>query len=380
MNVEASYRLNECTLVDPMARSIEPGSLSISGDRICQDDGDARQTVSVGGAFVLPGLIDMHVHLIPSAAEGRHRLGDDVLQRCRKSLRSAVRAGVTTVRDLGGTLDVLLAVRHEQRTGGLTGSRVVIAGPVLTAPGGHGLASGHGVPVSTARDAAALIAALAEVPVDIVKVVTSGARGTHQMPPDVLRAAIAAAHRYGLRVAVHAHLQPDQLRIAAQSGADSIEHGFLLHRMPDALQMMAATGSALCPTLRVIDSIRSESDWHGQRLVPQAWDDALATVRAAQATGVELIAGTDSGVFGVQPVDVWREVDLLAEQCGSRWAGLRAATCAAGGALGRSDLGRLTPGAVADLVLLNANPVDRIVGPDDVIAVVQAGRPIFGDL
>ncbi len=374
-----NYRLRDCMMVDPVTRTIVHGSLTVSGDRIGDDDEPIQRTIPLDGAFVLPGLIDMHVHIVPSTTEGRDRL-NDILQSCRESLRSALRSGVTTVRDLGGTLDVLLPIRREQRVGGFEGSRLFIAGPVLTVPGGHGMASGHGVPVSTVRDAEAVIAALAEVPVDLIKLVTSGARGTHQMPPEMLRAAIAAARRHGMPVAVHAHLQPEQLHIATQSGANSIEHGFLLHRLPGALETMAAEGLYLCPTLRVIEAIRAEPNWHGQRLVPRAWDDALTTVRAAYAAGVELIAGTDSGVFGVQPIDVWREVQLIAEQCGSRWPGLRAATSVAAAALGRPDLGHLSAGSVADLVVLRADPVVQVVGPEDVIAVVQAGRPVVGIL
>lgn len=160
----------------------------------------------------------------------------------------------------------------------------------------------------------------------------------------------------------------------------SIEHGFLLHSEPHLLQTMAETGMNLCPTLRVIESIRAHPRRYGQRLIPEAWHDARRTVELAQAEGVSLLAGTDSGVFGVRPSDVWREVTLIADACGSRWSGLQAATCNAGRALGRGDIGHLGAGALADVCLVRRDPVTAAVDAGDVVAVIQAGRLVAGAL
>ncbi|MGH3328111.1 MAG: amidohydrolase family protein [Streptomycetales bacterium] len=277
---------------------------------------------------------------------------------------------------MGGDLLTLLALRREQPAGG----RLFLRGPALTAPGGHGMHSGHGFPVATPADAAAAVLALAAVGANHVKVVTSGARGEVQLDPAVLRAAVAAARMRGLPVAAHAHFQPEQLTAAVDAEVTSIEHGFLLHEVPGLLAQMARDGLFLCPTMRVVESIRAEPGWFGQRLIPQAWPDVQRSVRVAPAAGVALLAGTDSGVYSVTPADVWREVTLLANECGSRWEGLRAATCTAARALGRPDLGSVAPGATADVVFVRRDPVTEAIDAHDVVAVLQAGRVVAGSL
>lgn len=212
----------------------------------------------------------------------------------------------------------------------------------------------------------------------MIKVVTSGARGDVQMQAEILRAAVATARKHNLPVAAHAHFQEVQLAAVVRAGVTSIEHGFLLHRRARLLEGMAQDGISLCPTMRVVESIRERPDWYGQRLIPEAWPDVLRTVRAAHAAGVELVAGTDCGVYGVAWDDVWREVTLIGEACGSRWTGLRAATSAAARWLGRDDLGQLRPGSVADAVFLARSPVTSHVDRADVVAVLQAGRLVSG--
>lgn len=373
------YTLCGATVVEPSTREATSRTLSVVDGRIAspsQAGYPGLPEFRFDGMFVLPGLVDMHVHLVPSLGAGR-AVDDEILCGCRSTLADAVRAGVTSIRDVGGDLVALLTLRGDQAAGRFVGSRVFLAGPALCAPGGHGMHSGHGIAVNSGADAAAVVRALAGAGVDHVKLVTSGARGTIQMPADVLRAGVAEARALNLPVAVHAHFQENQLSASIDAGVRSIEHGFLLHRRPDLLDRMAASGTFLCPTLRVVESIHSNPAY-GQRIISAAWPDAGRTVAAAAAAGVSLLAGTDSGVYGVRPDHLWREITLLAQHCGSRWEALRAATYLAGKALNRDDLGHLGTGAVADLVLLRRDPVRHDVGVRDVVAVVQNGRLVSG--
>jgi imidazolonepropionase-like amidohydrolase len=378
-SLPAHYRLTGATIVDPVTLRATTGPVSVENDRIVSDCTAEFTEVNVGNLFVLPGLIDMHVHLVPSLVGGR-ALTDEILTGCRSTLADALHSGVTTVRDVGGDLAVLLALRVGQVSGAFCGSKVVLGGPALCAPAGHGMHGGHGIAAANAKDAVSIVQALAGAGVDHIKLVTSGARGAVQLRPDVLVAAVAAARESNLPVAVHAHFQAKQLAASVNAGVTSIEHGFLLHRTPHLLDRMAASGMFLCPTLRVIEAIREDPLWYGQSLIPGAWPDALNTVTAARAAGVQLLAGTDSGVFGVHPGELWREISLLGQLCGSRWVGLRAATCTAGLAIGRNDLGTLSSGAVADFVLLRRDPVVDDVDNDDVVAVIQNGRLATGTL
>jgi imidazolonepropionase-like amidohydrolase len=375
----ARYRLIGATVVDPVCLRARTSSINVENDRIVRNCTAEFTEVNAGNLFVLPGLINMHVHLVPSLNDGR-ALTDEILTGCRSTLADALRSGVTTVRDVGGDLAVLLALRIGQISGAFCGSRVVLGGPALCAPAGHGMHGGHGIAAANAKNVVTIVQALAGAGVDHIKLVTSGARGAVQLQPDVLVAAVAAARESNLPVAVHAHFQAKQLATSVNAQVTSIEHGFLLHRTPHLLDRMAATGIFLCPTLRVIEAIREDPFWYGQNLIPGAWPDALNTVTAAHAAGVQLLAGTDSGVFGVHPGELWREISLLGQLCGSRWAGLQAATCTAGIAMGRNDLGNFHSGAVADFVLLRRDPVVDDVDDDDVVAVIQNGRLVAGTL
>lgn len=232
--------------------------------------------------------------------------------------------------------------------------------------------------ISPAR-AKAVVHSLASAGIDHVKVVTSGARERNPLPPEVLEAIISAARNHDLPVAAHAHFQLDQLCRCIDLRVDSIEQGFLLHEVKGGLDDMAINGVALCPTLRVIESIRSADDWYGQRVIPGVWWDALESTRGAANAGMYLLAGTDSGVFEVSPLDVWREIDLISAASSSRWTELQSATSTAARYLRHADLGTLQKGATADLVLVNANPLEADVGPNDIRAVLQASRFVAGD-
>lgn len=370
------YELHHATVIDPAARSISTTTLSITNGTFGRGSGmDVMRTADLSNLYVLPGLIDMHMHLVPSLVGGRE-LTAGVLGACQRALRRALDGGVTTIRDLGGPLAELLTLRQ------LAGEapRLFIAGPVLTAPGGHGMHSGHGLAVSSASEARESVTALAQAGVDHIKIVTSGASGNVQLTSEAFAGAVEAAKAAGLPVAVHAHFQPEWLDRAADACVTSIEHGFMLHAQASTLERMARNEVALCPTLRVIESIREAPDWRGQVLIPGAWDDAQKTVHRAHLLGIQLIAGTDYGVFGVREADVWREISLVSRAAGSRWAGLQAATCRAARVLGRPDLGTLAEGACADYVVLRRNPVQDEVDQADVVAVAVAGNVLAGAL
>jgi len=369
------------TVVEPATETSERRDLIVHGGRLCRGPagGPDDAGVDATGLYALPGLIDAHVHLSPFPVRGTPVAGP-VVGDAVASLRTAAAAGVTAVRDLGADLTTALAARAIAADEDFPGSRALVAGPMLSVPSGHGTASYHGVALGNAREAAAMTRVLCDAGVDQVKVATSGASGRTQMPRDVMEAIFEVAHERGKPVAVHAHLQPEQIAAAVELGARSIEHGFLLHSMPDTLTLMASRGTFLCPTLRVVQAVREHATSYGQRIIPAAWEDALATVRAAASAGVRIVAGTDGGAFGVTSHDVWAEMALIAEQTGSRWDGLRAATCEAAAAVGRSELGSLCDEALADIVLLRRDPLEGDTTASDVVAVLRAGRLVCGRL
>lgn len=353
------------TVVDPATRTVTLRDLHVRDGRFAASTAAAAPAAaSARGLYVLPGLVDMHAHVVPTLVGGRH-ISDAVLEPTRQKLRQGLRAGVTTFRDLGGPLAELLALRSSLEGG----PRLLVAGPVLTAPGGHGMHSGHGIATASPDDAKVIVSTMHAAGVDHVKVVTSGARGQNPLGVDTFDSIVEAASELGLPVAVHTHFQLDWLRRSADAGVRTIEHGFMLHRDPRIIDLMVQNGVALCPTLRVVESIREEPGWYGQELIPAAWPDALASVDHAARSGVRLVAGTDYGVYGVGISDVWREIDLIAKAVGSRWIGLQAATSAAAEVLGRPDLGSFADGASADFVVVDADPLRTALTADNVVAV-----------
>jgi len=363
--MSTTYDLVGGVVVDPATCTATARDLHVRDGRFASRAGQAALTAtSARGLYILPGLVEMHAHVVPTLVGGRH-ISDAVLEPTREKLRQGLRAGVTTFRDLGGPLAELLALRSSLEGG----PRLLVAGPVLTAPGGHGMHSGHGIATASPDDARAIVSTLHTAGVDHLKIVTSGARGQNQLGVDTFDSIVEAAEEFGLAVAVHAHFQLDWLRRSADAGVRSIEHGFLLHQDPRIIDVMVQNGVALCPTLRVVEAIREDPGWYGQELIPGAWPDALASVAHAARSGARLVAGTDYGVYGVGISDVWREIDLIAKAAGSRWMGLQAATSAAADVLGRPDLGSFADGASADFVVVDADPLTTALTADNVVAV-----------
>jgi imidazolonepropionase-like amidohydrolase len=180
-----------------------------------------------------------------------------------------------------------------------------------------------------------------------------------------------AAHAEGLEGA----------RIAIEEGVDTIEHGLSLHREPALLDRMAANGQVLVPTLSTFHDLAERfADQWLPRLVDQArrqLDEAYLTLQAAHSAGVTLAMGFDSGPPGSEPLECIR----MSEGGLGPAAALRAATAGGATALGLDDIGRLAPGAAADLIVIDGNPLADpriLIRPSRVHLVIRNGVPVGG--
>ncbi len=346
------------------------------------------ELVDLPGATLLPGLVDTHVHLAFDA--GRDPVGalagrdpDALLDAMAAAAAAQLRAGVTTVRDLGDRDFAALALRSSGR-GPLP--TIVAAGPPITSPGGHchflgGAASG----TAGVRDA---VRAHAERGVDVIKVMASGGLMTPgtdaaggQFSPAELRAVVTEAHRHGLPVTAHAHAL-DAVADAVAAGVDGVEHCSFLTadgvRVPDGLvdelvRRRVAVGSTLglapCG-------------------VPHAPPPQLAAVlpdlRAAHArlvaAGAVVVVGTDAGIAPPKPHGVLPHgiAELAALGAGPLGA-LRAATSVAAQVCGVGDRkGRVAPGYDADLLAVVGDPVADLGALLTPVAVLRAGELVAG--
>jgi imidazolonepropionase-like amidohydrolase len=376
--------------------------ITIEGDRIASI-GDINGTPpddarDLGGATVIPGLIDAHAHMLsdtsrspgfgpPPLLHGEAArpaaLGHYVLAAAADLI---LRSGFTTVRDVGSYDDEASVLKLAVELGIVPGPRILTCGRILsaTSPGGELFGSMY----READGPWGMRTAVREQirrGADYIKFMATGARSVvredpepAQMTLEEMRAVIEEAHRMGRRVAAHAEgLEGTQL--ALEAGVDTIEHGLALHREPRLLDGMADRGVVLVPTLSTFfDLAERFADDFAPALVEQAKrqsDEATLTVDAARRAGVTLALGYDSGPPGTSANELVR---LIHAGLGPIEA-LRAATLGGAAALGRSDLGRIEVGAIADLVVVGGR-VDEdpalLTAQDAIRIVVKAGAVV----
>lgn len=341
------------------------------------------------GATLLPGLIDTHVHLCgdssPRALDQLDELSPDRLQAVIAAAEGQhLRAGVTTVRDLG---DHRWAVVERSRTGGY-GPTVVASGPPLTMPGGHCASMGG---VATGPDA--LRTAVRERAVrgaGVVKIMASG--GVLTSDTDVLacqfsledmRTVVDEAHANGMPVTAHAHGLPAVER-AVESGVDGIEHCSCLTRdgarlPPPLAERLVDAGILVCPTLGRVAGVDPPPAVQARlAAIGLSYEDHLVHVADMQKAGVPFLAGTDAGIgptkrHGLVPMAV---ADLVA--CGaSVTEALASATGLAARAIGVQErTGRLAVGLAADLLLVDGDPRDDVTALRRPRTVVSRGREV----
>ncbi len=386
-------------LVDPATRSVTRGGILIDGDRIV-DVGLSVERAALGeipcidatGRFVLPGLIDAHLHL---AFDGGPRpieryLDDGVdggfATRLADAALTALLAGSTTIRDLGGPNAELFDLRDRIEHGDVRGPRLLAAGLVLTPPAGHC----HFIARQT--DGPGLAAAVdvqAASGADCIKVmVTGGVHTPGSSSGDVsyelaeLGAAVAVAHRAGRRITGHA-TNATGIERAALAGFDSIQHGTLLdHRLAG---LLAERGTTLVPTLGTHAAMTEHQD--DPRIPPyvaaKAGDGTAAKTRAFRAAvdcGVTIAAGTDGGVTFVGHGSLGRELALFREAGLGAWETLAAATSVAADEVGRGDqIGRLAAAFAADLLVLDRNPIIDVHALDEPAAVIARGAVVTAE-
>jgi imidazolonepropionase-like amidohydrolase len=382
------------------------GTVVIDGDRVKDVVfGEAHvgsgTVVDVTGKTVLPGLVDLHVHLMADASP----LGgadDNGAGHLEDHLKAMLRAGVTSYLDLGSSAHVIFEYRRRIQAGEMLGPRLFAVGPLLTPTGGHPCYAG-GPPgdfcifVDAPADAAQALSQLAPQKPDFVKIVIEGGatKPLPRMTEPSMAAIEKAAEKVGIPVIAHV-AAPADVADALTAGVTHFAHLPMEHRItPDLAQRMAAEKAVVVPTVAVVDGFYRVS--HGTltelqdpklrddvpaeviaalrdpkqlaymtstkyQALTAAWrSDTMANLKACWDAGVTIAAGTDAGNPGTfHGLALARELALYVEAGIPVLDALATATRTAADVLGRPDLGRLEPGALADVVVVDGDATTDI--------------------
>lgn len=360
-------------------------------------DGPGK-VINLRSKFVLPGLIDSHVHLChengPNDRINRVALtsADWTVQGARFA-NITLRAGFTTVANLGDDNDAIFALRDGIERGDVPGPRIIAAGHVLSPHGGDGDIHGYRPDVAAtirrsnlctgADDCSRLVRNQIQRGADIIKIVATGsvladvAQGVGLQFTDAeLQAIVTTAHGLGRRVTAHAH-STEGINAALHAGVDSIEHGTFLDA--ESIKLFKANDAYLVPTLLAGATVTAwANDPNGFLSAPakaKALDvgpKMLDMGRRARAGGVKIAFGTDASVakHGTNA----REFSLLVQAGLTPLEAIRAATVASADHLGLSkDIGSLAPGKAADIVAVNGDPLKAVSELERVRFVMKAG-------
>jgi imidazolonepropionase-like amidohydrolase len=368
------------------------GSVPVKADLIIEDERIAAigresefgsrvanaAVVDLTGKFIVPGYVNAHDHLTTKRVRGTRAeramiTRDEVLLRALRNAFVNLREGVTTLRDAGSSDGLALKIRDQIGAGNFVGPRIVAVAEGITDVAGyaHAFFREVGSPLEARKAAAEMIKQGA----DWIKCMASIEWELGQNEPmsalnlncETMRAAFDIAHHHGKRCMAHA-LADDAIRAAVEAGADTIEHGIYLSE-PTA-EIMAKKGVFLVPTL---SGYREHSnDWgrgngtmiHGRLLAPHQ----IPAIRLARKTGITIALGTDT--LG----NIGDEIGLLVEGGFPLQECLSILTKNGAELVGMShEIGTISVGKFADLVVLNSNPLATAEAFTDIAFVVKSG-------
>jgi len=405
------YALTNCVILDG-SEHMEPQTgkaVCIDGEKIAEIT-DAQhipagyETVDLDGRYVLPGLINMHVHL-PASGKPKKKASDPKklvklitscglmskigVNMCEGYAKTELLSGVTTIRTVGGVADYDTRIRDLAAAGKILAPRVLASNMAVSVPGGH-MAGSLAYEAHTAAEAAAFVEKIAGDKPDLIKLMITGGvldaevvgePGVLRMPPALVRAACDKAHSLGMLVAAHVE-SPEGVIVALQNGVDSIEHG--AQPTQEMLDLFKERGafqiSTISPALpyALFDRSISHATYEQQENGKIVFDGIIALAKANLASGVPVGLGTDVGCPYITHYDMWRELNHFVKYCGVTPAfALYSATKLNARLAGIGDVtGSIEADKQADLIVCTDDPLKSPSALRTLDMVVKGGYRI----
>lgn len=365
------------------------------------------EVIDLKGAYVLPGLINLHVHLATSGKPpkankkptnykrlfqilSRSRLVKFVLKRMLKGYaRTELMSGVTTIRTVGGILDMDARIRDEINDGKLIGPRILAGNTGVSVPGGH-FAGSIATEAESPEQAREHVRQIAATDPDHIKLMITGGvmdaseegePGVLRMPPEIVKAACDEAHRLGYKVAAHVE-SPEGVRVALENGVDTVEHGAKLD--DNMIRLFKERGASpvctISPALpyAVFDLSESHAPAVAKKNGKIVMDGIIECARTCRENGIPVGLGNDVGCPFIVHYNFWRELCYYHKYVGaSNEETLHTATMGNAQIAGiDNETGSLEKGKSADLIVVKENPLEDLTALRNVSMVMVRGRLI----
>ena len=360
------------------------------------------EEIDLQGKYILPGLINMHVHLAGNGKPQKKQRDNEALVKkiMSNGLTKAIAynmvcgfakdelySGVTTIRTVGGLGDFDTRLRDDIAAGKKPGPRILAANEGISVPGGH-MAGSVAIAADSVEEALQHLETSKAQKVDLVKLMITGGvldakekgvPGELKMAPEMVKAVCDKAHVMGYKVAAHVE-SPMGVKVALQNGVDSIEHGAKADE--EMIALFKEHNAFLCTTLspalpyalfdRSITNASEVEQFNGNVV----FEGIIDCAKAAIANDIPVVLGNDVGCPWITQYDFWRELYYFHKYVGvSNAFALYTATCRGAEMAGIGDItGTLEPGKCADMIVVEKNPLEDLRALRNVDMVVSQGK------
>ncbi len=360
--------------------------------------------IDLHGCYIMPGLINMHVHLAGNGKPQKKQRDNEKLVKTLMGTplfraitykvvagfaREELLSGVTTIRTVGGLGAFDTKLRDEIAAGKKVGPRILAANEGISVPGGH-MAGSVAVAADNIAEALAQVEEARKENVDLIKLMVTGGvldakekgvPGELKMPPEMIKAVCERAHGLGYKVAAHVE-SPEGVRVALENGVDSIEHGAKMD--DEMIRLFKEHGAFLCTTLspalpyalfdRSITNASEVEQFNGNVV----FEGIIDCAKQALENGIPVVLGNDVGCPWITQYDFWRELYYFQKYVGVSAAfALYTATGRAAELAGIGDItGTLEKGKCADMIVTSKNPLEDLRALRHIDMVVTGGTVI----